>query len=192
MIKIYKDIRNIPIDEVRPYWNNPRINDATRHALVDAFKKIGFNQPILVDKDKVIVKGHARYYAARMSGYLRIPCIVSEATDEKNRADRLLDNKIAELTEWNPATLEEELSKITLRIEGVDIDLGKQLAGLDQAAGDPSTIAPLPKKTLRVGCPACGTPLKFDVEELLSRPNVEDQDEAKIEGEEKGGGDELR
>jgi ParB-like chromosome segregation protein Spo0J len=176
-IPIYCKIDEIPIEEVKPYYNNPRINDATRHALVDAFAKIGFNQPIVIDHEGVIVKGHARYYAAKMSGYTKVPCIVSEATAEQNKADRISDNKIQEMTEWDLSTLQEELSEIKLHIAGIDVGVADLLGQLDQTAGDPASLEEPRKRMVDAICPKCGKDLEYNIDDLLALPNVKPEGE---------------
>ncbi len=49
------------LNEIKPYFKNPRKNDKTVEMLVKVIPQVGFNVPILIDKDGVIVKGHARY-----------------------------------------------------------------------------------------------------------------------------------
>ena len=51
-----------PIESIRPYENNPRLNDAAVDAVAASIKEFGFRQqPIVVDEDGVIVVGHTRY-----------------------------------------------------------------------------------------------------------------------------------
>jgi ParB-like chromosome segregation protein Spo0J len=54
-----RDIRSI-----KPYENNPRLNDAAVDAVAKSIQKFGFWQPIVVDEDGVIIVGHTRYKAA--------------------------------------------------------------------------------------------------------------------------------
>ncbi len=103
------EIVMLPIDSIIPYWRNPRINDATANALVDAIKAFGFNVPLVVDKQNVVVKGHARLKAARMLGMEAVPCIRTDATDKQNKLDRIADNKIQELSQWDNVKLEQEM-----------------------------------------------------------------------------------
>lgn len=51
------DIVMKPVNEIIPYWRNPRRNDKTVDALVPVIQKYGFNVPIVVDKNGVVVKG---------------------------------------------------------------------------------------------------------------------------------------
>lgn len=92
---------------IKPYWRNPRLNDATIEALVEVLPVIGFNVPIVVDKEGVIIKGHARHSAAIRLGLESIPVIVSDNSDEVNRLDRIADNRVFEVTRWDEAELSE-------------------------------------------------------------------------------------
>lgn len=101
-----------PINEIIPYWRNPRRNDKTVEALVEEIKARGFNVPIVIDKNGVVVKGHARLKAAKRLGMDKVPCVISNASEEVIRADRIADNKIQELSSWDYGKLNLELDRI--------------------------------------------------------------------------------
>lgn len=124
-IKIYKDIVVLPIDQIKPYWRNPRLNDKTVEALKKVIPAVGFNVPLYIDKDNVIIKGHARYRAATQLGMTELPCIVSTNTDEQNRLDRVADNKVSELAEWDIGELRYELENIDFDLEAIGFDMPK-------------------------------------------------------------------
>ena len=101
------------IDEIRPYENNPRVNDGAVGAVAESIREFGFQQPIVVDRDGVIIAGHTRYKAAKKLGLTEVPVVVAgNLTDEQVRAYRLADNKTGELAEWDFSALEEELAGI--------------------------------------------------------------------------------
>lgn len=101
------------IDEIRPYENNPRVNDGAVGAVAESIREFGFQQPIVVDRDGVIIAGHTRYKAAKKLGLTEVPVVVADnLTDEQVRAYRLADNKTGELAEWDFSALEEELAGI--------------------------------------------------------------------------------
>lgn len=68
-----------PIDSIRPYENNPRLNNEAVAAVANSLKEFGFRQPIVVDGESVIVVGHTRYKAALKLGLKQVP--VHTATD---------------------------------------------------------------------------------------------------------------
>lgn len=82
------------IKEIRPYEHNPRNNDGAVDAVAASIKEFGWQQPIVVDKDGVIIAGHTRYKAAKKLGLKEVPVVVAEnLTDEQVKAYRLADNK---------------------------------------------------------------------------------------------------
>lgn len=100
------------ISEIKPYIRNPRRNDKTVELLVKIIPKVGFNVPLVVDKNGVIVKGHARFSAAIKLGMTEIPCIVTHADEEAIKADRIADNKISEFSEWVNEELMHEIDSL--------------------------------------------------------------------------------
>ena len=53
------------LDEIIPYENNPRQNDAAVDAVAASLKEFGFRQPIVVDEHRVIVCGHRERLSPR-------------------------------------------------------------------------------------------------------------------------------
>lgn len=101
------------IEEIKEYENNPRNNDNAVEYVARSIKDFGFKIPIIVDKNNVIVAGHTRYKAAKKLNLTEVPCIVADdLTDEQIKAFRLVDNKSAELAEWNLELLNIELENI--------------------------------------------------------------------------------
>ena len=106
-----------PINEITPYEKNPRKNSKTVELLVKAIPKVGFNVPLVLDKDGVIVKGHARYLAAKELGMSEVPCVISEADPESIRADRIADNKVFEFSKWVNEELLHEIDMLDLGLD---------------------------------------------------------------------------
>lgn len=121
---IYKSI-----DELTPYENNPRLNENAVQAVANSIKEFGFKNPIVIDRDGVIVAGHTRLKAAKRLELDKVPCIVADdLTDEQIKAFRLVDNKTAELAEWDFELLESELAELDLNMEKFGFDeLEKEL-----------------------------------------------------------------
>lgn len=107
------EIEWISIDEVIPYENNPRKNDASVDKVAASIKEFGFKQPIVIDKDNIIVVGHTRLLGAKQLGWEKVPCIrANDLTPEQARAYRLADNKVGESSEWDFELLDIELDGI--------------------------------------------------------------------------------
>lgn len=70
------------------------------------------NQPLVLDKKKVIIAGHTRYKALLQLGHTEAPCIILDIPTEKARAYRIADNKTSELADWDQKLLIEELREL--------------------------------------------------------------------------------
>ena len=91
-----------PIDSIRPYENNPRVNDPAVDAVAASIRQFGFRQPIVVDEDGVIIVGHTRYKAALKLGWQEVPVHVAVGlTPAQARAYRIADNQTATLSTWD-------------------------------------------------------------------------------------------
>lgn len=116
-------VKNVKIDDLKPYENNPRNNDGAVQYVANSIKQFGFQVPIVVDKKNVIVAGHTRYRAAIELGLEEVPVVVADnLTPEQVKAFRLADNKVAEKASWDYAKLGEELKEL-LNIDDLGFDL---------------------------------------------------------------------
>ena len=111
-IRVEDQIVMRPINTIKPYIRNPRKNDKTVELLCKVIPKVGFNVPLVIDKDGVIVKGHARFTAGIRLGMTELPCIITHADEEAIKADRIADNKISEFSEWVNEELMHEIDMI--------------------------------------------------------------------------------
>lgn len=121
------------IDDLIPYENNPRNNDMAVDAVAASIQQFGFKNPVIIDKDGVIVAGHTRYKAAKKLGIVEIPCVsADDLTDEQIKAFRIADNKTAELAEWNEDLLGKEMQGIiNIDMSQFGFDIGEdELGGL--------------------------------------------------------------
>lgn len=116
------------LDEVKPYENNPRINDNAVEAVAKSIKEFGFRQPIVVDSDGVIICGHTRWKAAKKLGLEKVPVhVAKDLTPEQVKALRIADNKTSELSDWNYELLPLELSELQ------DMNFDLSLLGFDSS-----------------------------------------------------------
>lgn len=149
-----------PLARIKPYENNPRLNDAAVGAVAASIREFGFRQPIVVDTDGVIVCGHTRWKAAQKLGLVNVPVhVATDLTPAQARAYRIADNKTAELAGWDPKLLPVELTE--LQGAGVDLallgfsgdDLARLLGGeLKAGLTDPDEIpAPPDEAVTRTG-----------------------------------------
>src|SRR6516164_4601146 len=99
------------ITSIRPYGNNPRLNDAAVDAVAASIKEFGFRQPIVVDEGGVIIVGHTRYKAALKLGLTEVPVHVAVGLSPAQiKAYRIADNQSATLSDWNYDLLPIELA----------------------------------------------------------------------------------
>ena len=129
-------VQSIKISEVKPYDKNPRKNDDGVDAVANSIKEFGWQQPIVVDKDNIIIVGHTRYKAAKKLGMDKVPVVVADSlSPEQVKAYRLADNKTGELTDWDMGLLDDELADIAdidMSDFGFDLDLGDDEAKVQE------------------------------------------------------------
>lgn len=101
------------IESIVPYEKNSKIHDKKQVAgIVTSIKKFGWDQPIVVDKDGVIIKGHGRRLAAIELGMKKVPILRrTDLTPDQVAASRLADNRTA-LGELDLGLFREELSSL--------------------------------------------------------------------------------
>lgn len=120
-------IEYIDIDKVIPYANNPRNNDGEAVDRVAAsIKEYGFKNPIIIDKENVIVAGHTRLKAAKKLGIDKVPIIrADDLTPAQVKAFRLAENRVSEYATWDNELL-------SLELEGLqDLDFDLELTGFE-------------------------------------------------------------
>lgn len=112
------EIKYIPINDIKPYKNNPRLNEEAIPYVMKSIREFGFKNPIILDKNNVIVAGHTRLESAKRLGMKEAPVIYADdLTEEQVKAFRLVDNKVSEKSMWDYSKLDEELDSI------LDIDM---------------------------------------------------------------------
>ncbi|MDH5187345.1 MAG: ParB N-terminal domain-containing protein [Rhodospirillaceae bacterium] len=150
-------IVNTDITKVLPYVRNPRVNTDAVKKVAASIREFGFRQPIVVDKQNVIIAGHTRYEAAKRLKLKTVPVHVAENLNaEQVKAYRIADNKVAEFSTWAEDLLTLELRDLDaggfdLSLTGFSSeDLEALLSGLkDEPIKE--EIAPLPT-TFTVTC----------------------------------------
>lgn len=130
-------IELVPIESITPYHNNPRDNMEGVDDVARSLEEFGFRQPIVVDLDKVIIVGHTRYHAAKKLGLKEVPIHIAEDLDEnKVRAYRIADNKVAEKSKWDDLKLQAEIEELIA--QDFDLEsLGFSEKELEELMADP-------------------------------------------------------
>jgi len=113
---------------ITPYAKNAKKHPKKQiEQVANSIKEFGMNQPIVVDKDGVIIVGHGRYEALKHLGMEVTPDMVKtvDLTEEQANAYRLADNKLNE-SEWDMNLVVEELKGLSepmVELTGFDMDL---------------------------------------------------------------------
>ena len=124
------EITNKRIADIIPYAANAKKHDKRQiNNVAESIKQFGFVQPIVIDRDGVIVIGHCRALAAEKLGMKEVPCVcVDDLTPEQVNALRIVDNKSNE-SPWDFDILPDELAE--LDFDGFDFDFGLETDGED-------------------------------------------------------------
>lgn len=115
------------IKKLVPYARNPRKNDMAIPKVKASLLEFGWQQPIVVDSEGIIIVGHTRFAAATELGMTEVPVQVAfNLTPQQVKAYRILDNKTGEYAEWDQELLAAELSECDLAAipEFKDLDFG--------------------------------------------------------------------
>ena len=116
----------INIQAIKPYENNPRKNERAVEKVAESIRLFGFKNPVILDKNNVIVCGHTRVKAAEKLGIIDIPCLYADdLTEDEIKAFRLIDNKTSEYSQWDFDKLGLEWNEdIADMLEGFDFNIG--------------------------------------------------------------------
>jgi ParB-like chromosome segregation protein Spo0J len=108
------------VDTIIPYTNNPKEHpDEQVKKIASSIKNYGWDQPIVVDEENEIIKGHGRLQAANLLGLDEVPVITrDDLTDPEKKASRIADNKTAE-SDW----LDDELMLEVDQLADTDVDM---------------------------------------------------------------------
>ncbi len=123
-------IEELDISDIKQYENNAKLHPKKQiNRIVKSIKEFGFNDPIAVDENNMIIEGHGRYLALKQIGYKKVPCIrLTGMTEEQKKAYILVHNKLNMSTGFDMPLLEEELSSIfdiDMKEYGLEFDVNK-------------------------------------------------------------------
>ena len=108
-------IEYIPIDDIKTYENNAKLHPAEQiEQIKKSIQEFGFNDPIAIDENNVIIEGHGRYIACKELGINEVPIIrLNELDEEHKRAYMLVHNKLTMNSDFDIDKLELELNEIS-------------------------------------------------------------------------------
>lgn len=112
---------DIAIKDIKPFERNAKKHDETQvKNVMQSIKEFGFAQPLVVDKDNVLIIGHCRLIASKRLKLDKVPCLrMEDLTQDQVDKLRLLDNKLNE-SEWDFDLLAEDVPQLDW--DGFDID----------------------------------------------------------------------
>lgn len=149
-------IEYVPTESLTTYPGNAKLHPAAQvEQIKNSILEFGFNDPIAVWKDNVIIEGHGRIIAARELGLKEVPIIrLDSLTDEQRRAYMLAHNKLTMNSGFDLDVLASELDGI------FDIDMGKYgFEALEINWDDVDEIGEHnyeKPESVKLRCPICG------------------------------------
>lgn len=114
---------DIKVADLKPYERNAKKHDDKQiRNVMESIRQFGFAQPIVCDKNNIVIIGHCRLIAAKRLGLRTVPVLrMEELTEEQAQKLRLLDNKLNE-SEWDMELLAEDIPELDW--SAFDIDWG--------------------------------------------------------------------
>lgn len=120
----------VGIEKIKPYHSNAKLHPQEQvDRIIRSINLTGFDQPIVTDKEYVIIKGHGRLIAAQQMELTEVPVVVLDVPKDVADKARLIDNKSGE-SSYDMELLFQELSRFESEIldTGYNEDELKNLA----------------------------------------------------------------
>jgi DNA modification methylase len=124
----------LPLTALKPYPRNARTHSKKQvRQIANSIQRFGFTSPVLIDKENMILAGHARVEAAKLRGITSVPCVrVETMSPAEKRAYVIADNKLALNASWDEEILAEELKGLL----GDDLRFDLDVTGFSIAEAD--------------------------------------------------------
>lgn len=164
------EIVYVPVNKIIPYDNNPKLHsEKDINKLIESMTvvkgRIIFHQPILLDKDNVIIAGHGRRLAAIKLGLKTVPCTYADVSKEDAIALRLADNN-AVGQDYDLIKLGKELDKLSERQKGhLSFDLSEIDKLLDDIPVEKTKTVNRTKKQQEI----------FDIDDIDAEDEIDDE-----------------
>ncbi|HEU4459747.1 MAG TPA: DNA methyltransferase [Methylibium sp.] len=131
-------VEAVPIASLRPRERNARKHSKKQiRQIAASIQEFGWTNPILIDKDGVVIAGHGRLEAAKLLGMTEVSTLrLDHLTPEQVRAYVIADNRLAEKSGWDQDMLRIELGELA------ELDFDVRLTGFDTAEVD-AIIVPM-------------------------------------------------
>ena len=119
-------IEYMSIADLAPYEGNAKLHPKKQvEQIAESIRQFGFNDPIAIDENNMLIEGHGRLLAAQMLGMDSLPVIRLEGlTDEQKRAYTLVHNQLTMNSGFDIEQLQIELDSITsIDMERFDFEM---------------------------------------------------------------------
>lgn len=112
-------IELLPVSDLKPYQNNAKIHTPEQIGqIIQSIRDFGFNDPIAVDENNMVIEGHGRLLALQQLGWEEVECVRLEGlTENQKRAYIHIHNQLTMNTGFDLDVLEQELKTI----DGIDL-----------------------------------------------------------------------
>jgi ParB-like chromosome segregation protein Spo0J len=153
------------IDRLIPYARNARkIPQEAIDKVAASIKEFGWQQPIVVDTERVVVAGHVRLLAAKQLGLEKVPVhVAADLTPGQIKAFRLMDNRSHQESGWDMELLAPEMAElqalnVDASLTGFDADEISKFLDSTGSEGDPPESFREYDESIPTAheCPKCG------------------------------------
>ena len=106
-------VTHIPVHDILPNPNNPRIIQDAIIPVANSIKEFGFLVPVVVNDDNILLAGHARHAAAKYLDIKKIPVVkASHLEPAQAQAFMLADNRLSEKASYDHKMLAEVINSL--------------------------------------------------------------------------------
>lgn len=148
------EIQNTKIRLLKPYEKNAKKHSETQiKNVAESIKEFGWQQPIVVDENYVIIIGHCRYEAAKLLKLEEVPVAIAHLDEEQANKLRLLDNKTNE-SDWDIDLLMDQVPELDWG--NYELDWGIENQEVDDESYIPDLKDPKESQEKEIECPYCG------------------------------------
>lgn len=129
-VEMPTEVELVSLETLTPYANNPKRHPSDQvDKIASSILNYGFDQPIVIDGDGEIIKGHGRYQAAQQLGLESVPVLWRNGlTPTQVKAARIADNKTQIESGFDYDTLAVEMETLN---ESNDLPAISELTGFD-------------------------------------------------------------
>jgi DNA modification methylase len=128
------EVEYVSVAQLKPNPRNARRHSKKQiHQIAASIREFGFNSPLIVDENGVVLIGNGRYLAALQLGLKMVPVIrLVDLTEEQKKAYAITDNRIGLNSSWDDEVLAATFKELDLTSIGFDLEI----TGFDTAEID--------------------------------------------------------